>query len=225
MPFSDRSVGGRAHTAPTRASAAARDAASIRSARAVRSSSKRPEYTRPLPQLGDPGSDIGVGDIGQPVARPRREDVGMKQGAVPIVGAGLDAGLGGQPSFGPFGDGDAAALGRGPGPRHQRRRGLVAVVAVVAVVGGRRRARESPPARRRVRAAPLAACGRSVPYSAPRVLLIDATPDRRVLFMYLHRDSPAGLRLFGTTLRTHRAEPADFPVGVPQPGPDRPLCP
>ena len=67
--------------------------------------------------------------------------------------------------------------------------------APVTVVGGCGWAGECPPARRRVSAAPTAARGRSVPYTAPFPGML------------------AG-GLLGTTLRTHRAGPAVFPVGV-----------
>lgn len=37
------------------------------------------------------GRDVGVGDVGQPVAAPRRQDVGVQQCGVAVVGARLDA--------------------------------------------------------------------------------------------------------------------------------------
>src|SRR3954453_8977735 len=59
-----------------------------------------------------------------------------EQGAVPVVSARLEAGLGGQPPFCPLGDGDAAAFGRGPGPRHQRGRRLGQPALGVDLSGG-----------------------------------------------------------------------------------------
>src|SRR4051812_31897756 len=66
-----------------------------------------------------------MGHIGKPVSSPRRQYVGAEQGAVPVVRARLEAGLGGQPTFGPLGDGDAATLWSSPRSRHERRRRLV----------------------------------------------------------------------------------------------------
>lgn len=79
----------------------------------------------PLTQLGNPGGHVGVGDVGQLVVAPRRQDMGVQQGGVAVVGAGLETGLGLEPALRRLGNGDAAGLRSGPGPRHHCGRRLI----------------------------------------------------------------------------------------------------
>jgi hypothetical protein len=66
-----------------------------------------------------------MGDVGQPVLTPARQDLGAQQRPVAVERAGLQAGLGGQPLPCPGIDRDPAALRGRPGLRNDRRRLLV----------------------------------------------------------------------------------------------------
>nr|WP_299952624.1 hypothetical protein [uncultured Modestobacter sp.] len=66
-------------------------------------------------ELGDPPGDLGVGDVGQPVAAPGRQDVGAEEAQIPVPGARLDLSLRREPLVRPRRDRHPAALRCGPG--------------------------------------------------------------------------------------------------------------